>query len=202
MTERKWQVGITGGMGAGKSLVAKIFSVLDIPIYSADERAKYLMLHDSGLRNSIIDLLGPESYQEDGMLNRGYIASQIFADSFKLEALNALVHPHVHRDAKSWHLEQTSCPYSLKEAAITFESGNYLELDFVINVQAPEALRIARIKTRDGLSEESIRSRLSRQWTESQRTALADFNVINDGTQSLIPQVMKIHNQLRNPDRD
>jgi len=194
--ENIWQVGITGGMGAGKSLVCRIFSVLDIPIYDADSQAKYLMQNDPRLKQELVDLLGANTYDPDGKLDRGFVASRIFSDEFLLQSLNALVHPAVHRDASRWHQEQSNVPYTLKEAALTFESGSYLQLDFVINVECPEDIRIARIKERDHLSDEEIQARLKRQWTEKQRRDLADFTIVNDGKCLLIPQVMQIHAEL------
>ncbi|MBX2815563.1 MAG: dephospho-CoA kinase [Saprospiraceae bacterium] len=188
-------VGITGGMGAGKSLVARIFSVLNIPIYDSDTRAKKLMTQSPKLVQSIKELLGDEAYLGD-QLNRKLVASKIFTDDFLLEALNHLVHPAVHADAANWHSTFPSAPYTLREAALLYESGAYLELDYVIVVSAPEPIRIKRIAARDGISNEEIKSRIDRQWTEQQRGMLADFVIVNDGQHSLIPQVMNIHKQL------
>lgn len=191
-----WQVGITGGMGAGKSLICEVFSVLGIPIYGADEKAKHLMQNDPELRDQLTKLLGAGTYRADGTLNRKHVSDRIFGDAFILESLNALVHPAVHRNALQWHENQTAVPYTLKEAALTFESGGYLQLDFVINVECPQEIRIERIRKRDNLSDAEIQARLYRQWTEEQRRALADFSILNDGKNQIVPQVMAVHRQL------
>jgi dephospho-CoA kinase len=189
-------LGITGGIGSGKSTVCKIFETLGIPIYYADDRAKYLMSHDPDLIAGIIDLFGPEAYLEPHLLNRAHIAQVAFNDKDKLSQLNALVHPAVGRDGLEWQSAQKDVPYTLKEAALLYESGSYRSLDKIIVVTAPLELRIERVMARDGVKREDIEARISKQMPEAEKVSLADFVVYNDGEQALIPQVMNIHQQL------
>ena len=154
------------------------------------------MQHDPELREKLTLLLGTRTYDKDDRLDRVFVAKKLFADEFLLQSLNAIVHPAVHRDAAHWHAAQSDVPYTLKEAALTFESGGYLHHDFVINVACPKNVRIERIKLRDHLSTVEIEKRLARQWTEEQRATLADFTIINDGKQLLVPQVMEVHQIL------
>lgn len=189
-------LGITGGIGSGKTTVCKIFETLGIPIYYADDRAKYLMSHDPDLITGIIDLFGPEAYLEPQVLNRTHIAQVAFNDKDKLAQLNALVHPAVGKDGLEWQAAQQDVPYTLKEAALLYESGSYRSLDKIIVVTAPLELRIERVMARDGSKLEDIEARISKQMPEAEKVNLADFVVYNDGEQALIPQVMSIHRQL------
>lgn len=189
-------IGITGGIGSGKSTVCKIFETLGIPIYYADERAKYLMNHDPELVAGITELFGPEAYLENQELNRAYIAQIAFNDKDKLKQLNALVHPAVGRDGLDWQAAQQNVPYTLKEAALLYESGSYRSLDKIIVVTAPLELRIQRVISRDGARREDVESRISKQMPEEEKVQRADFLIHNDGQQALIPQVMAIHQQL------
>ncbi len=189
-------LGITGGIGSGKTTVCKIFETLGIPIYYADDRAKYLMSHDPTLIAGIIDLFGPEAYLEPHLLNRTHIAQVAFNDKDKLAQLNALVHPAVGRDGLEWQAAQHDVPYTLKEAALLYESGSYRSLDKIIVVTAPLELRIERVMARDGAKREEIEARISKQMPEAEKVNLADFVIYNDGVQALIPQVMSIHRLL------
>src|SRR5690606_1952040 len=141
-------VGITGGIGAGKSTVAKVFAILSIPIYYADDRAKWLMGNDEELKERIIRAFGATSYTEQGTLNRAFLAEKVFSDPVNTEIINGLVHPAVAEDFRLW-AEQQRSPYVLKEAALLFESGSYKELDKVINVSSPLKVRVARVLMRD-----------------------------------------------------
>ncbi len=190
------KVGITGGMGAGKSTVAMIFDTLQIPVYFADDRAKHVMLNDSEVRYKITELLGEDAYTQ-GNLNRPWIAAEIFGDQWKLSKVNHIVHPAVDRDFKNWCEGFAGKRYVCKEAALIYESGSYLDLDVVIVVKAPKSVRILRIKKRDGLSDSQIRKRLSKQWPEDRRLMLADHVIVNDGSRSLIRQVLGIHKLLQ-----
>jgi dephospho-CoA kinase len=189
-------LGITGGIGSGKTTVCQIFATLGIPIYYADERAKYLMSYDSVLIAGIIDLFGPAAYLEPQVLNRAHIAQVAFGDQSKLSQLNALVHPAVARDGLEWQAAQQGVPYTLKEAALLFESGSYRSLDQIIVVTAPLELRIARVMARDGATREEVEARIARQMPEEEKVRLADFVIHNDGRQALIPQVLAIHRNL------
>lgn len=189
------KVGITGGIGSGKSTVCKIFEALGIPVYYADDRAKWLMVHHPALRHAITQLFGEQAYEEE-KLNRAYIAQIAFNNPKKLQKLNAIVHPAVHQDGVNWNNQQTGVPYTLKEAALIFESGSYKQLDKVITVFAPKELRIQRIMARDNSSREAIEARMSKQMPEEEKLERADFIIYNDGRQSLIKQVLAIHEQL------
>jgi dephospho-CoA kinase len=189
------KIGITGGIGSGKSIVAKVFEHLGIPVYNADTAAKSLMENDSALRASITALFGPDSYL-NGTLNRSYISSLVFNDRSKLEALNALVHPATIQYGKEWMSRQTT-PYAIKEAALIFESGTQDELDYVIGVYAPQALRIHRVIQRDNLTREQVLQRMANQIDESVKMRLCDFVVVNDDQQLVLPQVLKLHERLK-----
>lgn len=192
------KVGITGGIGSGKTTVCKIFATLGIPIYYADDRAKWLMVNSPALQTGITNLFGKESYNEDGQLNRAYIGGIAFKHPKKLHKLNALVHPAVFVDGENWQQEQSALqvPYTLKEAALLYESGSHKFLDKMIVVTAPEEMRIERVLKRDGLDREAIQDRIARQMPESEKVAQADYIITNDGQQLLIPQVLGIHQQL------
>jgi dephospho-CoA kinase len=187
------QIGITGGIGSGKSLVSKIFSALGIPVYDADSHAKALMTTDGILVSQIKKEFGDLSY-EDGSLNRTYLANHVFHDQQKLEKLNSLVHPRVAWHYKNWVLENSGKPYVLKEAALLFETGSYKVLDKIIVVTAPEVLRIQRVIARDPhRTVEQIKAIVGKQMPEEKKQELADYLVVNDETQLLIPQVLHLH---------
>ena len=190
------KIGLTGGIGSGKSTVARIFEVLGIPVYYADDRAKQLMTEDPDLVAAVSGLFGKEAYHEDGTLNRAHIASLAFTDPALLKKLEALVHPAVARDGERWYEASQDAPYAIKEAALLFESGSYKALDKIIVVTAPQDLRIERVIRRDGTTREAVESRIARQMPEEEKIALADFVIVNDGSQSLIRQVWDIHKQL------
>jgi len=188
------QVGITGGIGSGKTTVCLLFAALGIPIYDADAAAKRLMTDDKTLRTQIIALFGDNAYAEN-TLNRPWIAEQVFGNKSLLEQLNALVHPAVARDTKAWAALQNA-PYVLKEAALLIESGSYKELDKLIVVSAPEALRIERVMLRNQLSREEVVSRIQNQLPEAEKIKKADYVIINDGEHPLLPQVLAINEEL------
>ncbi|MBD1430916.1 dephospho-CoA kinase [Sphingobacterium litopenaei] len=189
------KVGITGGIGSGKSFVAKIFKTMGIPFYDADKEAKLIMTRSVIIREGLIQAFGEEVYFEDGSLNRKWLSAQVFNNPEKLELLNTIVHPVVIQDAVDWANTQTSC-YSLKEAALLFESGSYKTLDYTILVVAPEELRIERVMNRDGVSREEVLNRINKQMPEEEKRKLADFIIVNNGIQPLIPQLYEIHKQL------
>lgn len=188
------RVGLTGGIGSGKSTVAKIFEVLGVPVYYADDAAKRIMNTDEELKKSIIQYFGEESYIRD-QLNRPYIASIVFNNKEKLDLLNHLTHPATIRDANRW-MQQQTFSYTIKEAALIFESGSSEHLDYVIGVQAPTPLRIKRTMDRDHASREEVLKRMSRQIDEDIKMKLCDAVVINDEQQLVTTQVLKLHEQL------
>lgn len=188
------KIGLTGGIGSGKSTVAKVFEVLGIPVYYADEEAKRLMNTDEELKQNIQELFGIESYT-NGLLNRKYIAGIVFNDPQKLEQLNALVHPVTINDANNW-LQQQKTSYAVKEAALIFESGIQEFLDYVIGVYAPAPLRIQRAMHRDNTSREAVMARMNKQMDEEEKMRLCNFVITNDEQQLLIPQVLALHQKL------
>lgn len=188
------KIGITGGIGSGKSTVARVFETLGIPVYSADDAAKRLMQDDPELKKQIIELLGESAY-ENGKLNRAWISAQTFGNPETVQKLNAIVHPVTIRDAAEWMARQTT-HYTLKEAALIFESGAEKSLDYVIGVSAPEDLRIRRVMERDGTSREAILKRMQNQLDEDEKMKRCDFVIYNDEIQMIIPQVLALHQQL------
>ena len=191
-----FKVGLTGGIGSGKSTVAKVFEVLGVPVYYADDAAKKLMNEDDGLKQLLINEFGNAIYL-DGELNRTYLSSLVFNDPTKLKTLNAIVHPATIADADKWMQKQTA-PYAIKEAALIFESFANKHLDKVIGVYAPPQLRIQRVVLRDKMSEEAILARMSKQMDEDKKMQLCDFIITNDVLNLIIPQVIKVHQSLLN----
>ena len=192
------RVGLTGGIGSGKSTVAKIFSSLGIPVYNSDEWAKWLIVNDPKLKSDIIQHFGSSAYHSDGSYNRAYIADLVFKDKVQLEVLNGLVHPVLEQHSKNWHAEQADqqVPYTLKEAAILMETGMHRFLDAVILVVAPVPLRIQRVMDRDGIPLSAIEARMNSQWSDALKSEYADFRIENDGLHLLTPQVWQIHRML------
>lgn len=188
------RIGLTGGIGSGKSTVARIFSVLGIPVYNADDASKRLMTEDEELKNAIINSFGKESYI-DGVLNRQYLSGQVFNNSERIKLLNSLVHPVTLSDAKEWMGKQQS-PYVIKEAALIFESGSQKMLDYVIGVNAPLALRIERTMQRDKVRSEQVKARISLQMDEEEKMRLCDYIIVNDEQQMLIPQILLLHKEF------
>lgn len=185
------KIGLTGGIGSGKTTVAQIFQVLGIPVYYADKEAKRLMTSNHQLKLELIKSFGAEIY-ENGKLKSALLASIVFTDSQKLNLLNSLVHPATLLDAKEWMEKQTT-PYSIKEAALIFEAGASEKLDFIIGVSAPEHIRIKRVMERDGTSKEDVEKRLSNQLDENEKIKRCHFVVVNDEKELLTPQVLKLH---------
>jgi len=188
------KIGLTGGIGSGKSLVARIFEVLGIAVYYADTAAKAIMNNDEILKAGIIRYFGTESYT-NGLLNRKYIASKVFGNEDQLALLNSLVHPATIRDAEKWMLQQSS-PYTIKEAALIFESGSQEHLDYVIGVYAPKNLRILRTMQRDNVSRDEVLKRMKNQINEEIKMRLCDFVIYNDEQKAILPQVLTLHEQL------
>lgn len=192
----KLKVGLTGGIGSGKSTIAKIFQVLGIPIFDADATAKTIMNEDEVLKQKLVDNFGKETY-ENGQLNRPYLASIVFSDPYKLELLNSFVHPATIQAAKHW-MDQQQSPYIVKEAALLFESGTAGDLDIVIGVYTPLHLRLQRVAIRDNAHIEDIKKRIRNQIDESMKMKLCDYVIINDEQQLVVPQVLNLHKKLVN----
>lgn len=191
------KIGITGGIGSGKSLVCKIFSHLGIPIYDSDQRAKWLMNNDTVIRAELIDTFGTSSYLESGELNRAYIAEKVFNNQENLSKLNKIVHPRVAVDFQNWIDANKSAEYVIKEAALMFESGAYKALDIIINISAPISVRIERVLKRDTFrSEKEILSIIDKQMSEEARLEKSDQVIHNDAEHMVIPQVLNLHQQI------
>lgn len=190
-------IGITGGIGAGKSLVCQIFNVLGIPVFNADDSAKSIVEIDEILKNKIIELLGNEAYVGE-KYNRKYVASKVFNDVGLLKKLNSLIHPKVRESAINWFLIQKNAKYYLYEAALMNGAGDNNSLKKVIVVNSPIQTRVERIIQRDGRSEEEILAIISKQKSDDDRSKIADFVIENDEKTSLIEQVLNIHNKLLN----
>lgn len=193
------KVGITGGIGSGKSFVAKLFVGLGYEVYDADSRAKALMLEDPELVAGVKGVFGEEAYLKDGSLNRARIAKLAFNDDALLEQLNALVHPAVARDSAKWFKavsQRSDKAFALKEAALLYEAGSAKELDAIIVVTAPLELRLARVMKRDGVTKEQVLSRMDNQWPEEKKVVLADYVIVNDQEQPLLPQLAKVIHAL------
>lgn len=188
------KIGITGGIGSGKSTVAKVFETMGIPVYYADDAAKRLMNEDAALQQQIIDLFGPQAYV-NGELDRKFIAAQVFSNKSKLQELNAVVHPATIADGERWMERQTTA-YAIKEAALIFESGTQGELDYVIGVSAPTSLRLLRAMKRDQVDREAVLARMNKQINEIIKMRLCDFVIYNDEQQLVIPQVLALHEKL------
>lgn len=188
------RIGLTGGIGSGKSTVAQIFEVLGIPVFYADFEAKKIMNEDEELKKQIIKHFGDESYA-DGKLNRTYLASFVFSNKEKLNLLNTLTHPATMKAGETWMNNQTT-PYAIHEAALVFEASVNKRLDYVIGVYTPQPLRIKRVMERDNLTAENILLRVNQQMNEDEKMKLCDFVLVNDEQQLLMPQVLKLHEQL------
>jgi len=189
------RVGLTGGIGSGKSTVARILETLGIPVYYADDAAKQIMNTDEGLKQEIRKHFGDASYVDD-RLDRKYLAGIVFKNAEKLELLNSLIHPVTIRHSEDWFSRQKA-PYAVREAALLLESGASARLNFIIGVYAPQALRIQRVIKRDGLSVEEIKSRMSRQINEEMKMKLCDAVIRNDEQELVIPQVLEVDERLR-----
>jgi len=191
------RVGLTGGIGTGKTTVARIFQALGIPVYYADQETKRLMNESPAIRAAVTEHFGAESYQ-NGTLNRSYIASQVFNDPVRLQLLNSLTHPATIEHANEWikQFDPLKVPFTMKEAALLFESGSARHLDFIIGVSAPLAMRLQRVRDRDGLEVQEIRHRIDRQLDETIKMKLCDAIIVNDEQQPLIPQVLRLFEKL------
>lgn len=187
-------VGLTGGIGSGKTTVAGMFADLGIPVYIADEEAKILTDTSPEIRAELTALLGAQAYTQQGM-DRKYVASKVFNDKDLLAAVNAIIHPRVAVHFQEW-FEKQQAPYVIKEAAILFESGSYKSCDLIILVTAPKGVRIERVKARDRISEAEITSRMENQWSDEEKRKLADMTIENIDLSNTQRQVHRIHSIL------
>ena len=190
-----FKLGLTGGIGSGKTLVCQVFEKLGVPVYYADTAARELMNRDAELMAGIAKMFGDQVYGRDG-LNRQYVADSVFGDHERLSGLNKLVHPAVRSDFIRWSALQTGSPYVIEEAAILFESGASKEMNLSALVYAPEEIRISRVMKRDGVQREAVLKRMGHQLSDEELMEMADHVLINDGTQMLLPQVIELHNKI------
>jgi len=189
-----YKVGITGGIGSGKTTVCKVFEVLGIPVFYADTVAKEIMVTDALLIDGIKNTFGKESYFEDGRLNNKHIAGIVFNSEAELAKLNALVHPAVFRAFDSWEADiDSNVPYTLKEAALLFESGSYKMGDTTILVTAPIETKLKRVMQRDGVTAEQVKARMDKQLSDEEKSKMANHFIINDEQNSIIEQVLVLH---------
>ncbi len=188
------KVGITGGIGTGKSTVARIFSALGVPVYEADQRAKSIIEDDSEVVKKIKGLLGNDAYFSNGKYNKTFVASKVFENQELLKQLNGIVHPAVGEDFENWINQHRQAQYVIKEAAIM---GRHSGLDKIIVVTSPLELRIERIKKRDGRSVDEIKKIITNQKTENEFLHLADFVIENNEVDFIIPQVLRINDNLK-----
>jgi dephospho-CoA kinase len=187
-------VGLTGGIGSGKTTVGKLFAELGVPVYNSDREARRLMEESGKVREAIKALLGEQAYRENSP-DKAYIAGKVFGNTDLLDRLNAIVHPAVRADFKNWAGQQQN-PYLIQEAAILFENGSYHEFDKIVLVHAPREERIRRIGERDGSSREEIEARMAHQWEDDRKIALADYVIENLDLENTRFEVEKIHRHL------
>ncbi|GHN00354.1 dephospho-CoA kinase [Cytophagales bacterium WSM2-2] len=193
------RVGVTGGIGSGKSLICKIFASLGIPTYDADSRARLLMTENQSLVSQIKKEFGENSYLKDGSLNREFLGKEVFNNEAKLKVLNSFVHPAVATDSEQWIEQNSQFPYIIKEAALLYESGSYKTLDKIIVITAPEDLRVQRVMSRDkSRTREDVMKIIRNQMKEEEKINRADFIITNDESELVIPQVLKLHKRFNN----
>lgn len=189
------RIGLTGGIGSGKSVVAMVFSHLGVPVYQADYEAKKLY-EDQEILNKVTGLFGNKILNQNGQLDRAKLASVVFSNPVKLEQLNSLIHPLVEEHFIQWLGARASAPYIIHEAAILFESGLYKKFDKIITVTAPQELCIRRVMERDGVSEEQVLQRMRNQWDQDKKAENSNFVLVNDGRRLLLPQILEIHRAM------
>jgi dephospho-CoA kinase len=186
------RIGLTGGIGSGKSFVAEIFRHLGVPVFSSDDAGRDLQNSDPEVQAAMRNLFG-DVFRPDGTLDRQKVAGIVFSDPGKLKQLNEIVHPAVAKAFENFCAAHASAKYVIKEAAIIFEAGIDKHLDGTILVTAPDAIRIQRVMKRDGISEEEVRARMNRQWPDMKKLPLAQWKIVNDGKMPLLKQVLKIN---------
>lgn len=191
------KIGVTGGIGSGKTTVCKLFELLGIPVYYADIESKKLLDTDMLVKERILKVFGNAVLGNSGLVNRKKLAEIVFNNKAELEKLNAILHPAVGLHLEEWMKKQTA-PYVIKEAAILFESGSYKQVDKIITVVAPLELKIGRTMKRDNLSKEEVTQRIQHQMPDDEKIKKSDFVIVNDEQQLLIPQVIALHNQFSN----
>ena len=189
------KVGLTGGIGSGKTLVSKIFKHLGVPVFNADQEAKKIVNADPEIIKTLKKRFGNSIYSDNG-IDRKKLADIIFNDEKALKKVNQIIHPKVREYFNIWAKNNLHLPYVIEEAAILFESKANVDMDFTINVQANELIRIKRVVDRDNVSKDLVKSRMNNQMSDKERGSLADFTIDNDGDKMILAQVIKIHNKI------
>lgn len=189
-------IGLTGGIGSGKSTVASIFEQLGVPVYNSDIRAKHLMNENEEIIANIKAVFGNSTYNSSGVLQREVLASIVFNNATKLQQLNSIVHPWVKKDTTEWEKKHEAHTYVIKESAILFETGIYKDMYKIILVTAPEDIRINRVMERDSCTRSDVLQRISKQFSDEKKIPLSDYIIVNDGIQALLPQVNEIHQKI------
>lgn len=192
------KIGITGGIGSGKTIIAHVFEILGVPVFYSDAVAKNLLSQDKNVKHQIINIFGEALLSDKNEIDKNLLSKIVFSDKEKLAKLNSIIHPEVKKVFENWLKEQTktNTKYILKEAALLFEAGTYKELDKIITVIAPKDLRIKWVMKRDNITAEAIIKRMENQWTDDEKIKLSDFIIQNDDKTLLLPQILKIHNKL------
>jgi dephospho-CoA kinase len=201
LRNRMKKIGITGGIGSGKTIVCEVFRLMGVPVFHADNIARDLQQNDSNVRNALIELLGKDIYNASGILNRENIARMIFNDKELLAKVNQIIHPAVRENFRHWVVNHIKEKYILYEAAILFESGYYKELDLNILILADEDIRVKRVIKRDNISEQSVRERIKNQMPDQEKIRLADYIIENNEKQLIIPQVLELDKLFRSHDK-
>jgi dephospho-CoA kinase len=189
------RIGLTGGIGSGKTTVAEVFDTLGVPVFLADEEARRIQNKDEAVKNKIQKVLG-DVYDINGTLNRKRVAELVFGNPSLLEQLNQIVHPVVKDAFEKFVALHADAPYVIREAAILFESGSYKDLDAVIAVVAPEEIRINRVMNRDSSTKEQVQQRIQAQWSDEEKVRRSQFVIINDGKEMILPAIVNIHEEL------
>jgi dephospho-CoA kinase len=189
-------IGLTGGIGSGKTTVAKLFEVMGCAIYNSDERAKDIYFN-ADVKQQVIELLGKEAYRNEQEIDRNFIASKVFSDTTLLQQLNSIIHPAVKTDFIQFTNHYGANKLVIKESAILFETGIYKDLEQTILITAPLELKVRRVMQRSTVSKEEVEKRMSAQWSDEQKIPLANFVIVNDDREALIPQVLEIVSKLK-----
>ena len=190
------RIGLTGGIGSGKSFIAEMFRQLGVPVFNSDDEARRIQETDADVLAAIRNAFG-DVFQPDGRLDRKKLASIVFSDREKLLQLNAIVHPAVGSAFEKFCAQHSSAAYVIKEAAIIFETGIDEQLDGTILVTAPEKVRVQRVMERDNIPAQDVHARMQRQWSDEEKMRRADWLISNDGVKALLPQVIRIHETLQ-----
>lgn len=189
-------IGITGGIGSGKSTICKVFKLLGVPVFEADQVAKAIINSNAEIRNGLIELFGSDIYESSNRINRKMLASLIFKDDNLLQKVNQLIHPEVRKEFDFWKKQQNQS-YVIHEAAILFESGFYKMMDYTILVSAPEAMRIERVSKRDNVSRDLVKQRINKQFTDEEKRQLSNIELVNDNKNLLIPKILEIDKKIK-----